>query len=348
MIKHENEILKNRIEKIESKLITNNVILHGIEDQAWELKDITHEKVLTAISTLANGKTTKDKLDIVHKIGFKAIRRIGDYNSCRPRAILVEFEKKASADFLLDNKKGLPKGVYADQDYTPEEENKRRKLRPILHKAKTLPDYKMKSKLEGSKLIIKGKSYTSKNLHLLPEPLTGYNVSSKEDDTHIGFFGELNPFSNFHEAPFTVDSITYHSNEQFIQYKKARFFTDDSCSRKILKESTPLECKQLLKEIINYDPQDWREHAGHICEPGITAKFHQNPVLMSLLSATGPKTIVECAYHRLWGCGIPLQDPSCFDEDKWSGDNLLGKILMRLRAENSTIIGHNEQVQMET
>ena len=178
--------------------------------------------------------------------------------------------------------------------------------------------------------------------------MTGYNVSSKEDDNHIGFFGELNPFSNFHEAPFTVDGITYHSSEQFIQYKKAKFFTDDSSSKKILKASTSLECKQLSKEIINYDPQDWREHAGHLCEPGIFAKFHQNPILMNLLCATGQKMIVECAYDRLWGCGIPLQDSTCFDEDKWSGDNLLGKILMRLWATNNTIIGDNSQMQMET
>ena len=160
-------------------------------------------------------------------------------------------------DFLLENKKGLPKGVYADQEYTPEIENECRKLWPILQKAKELPDYKMKSKLEGGNLIIKGKSYTSKNLHLLPEPLTGYNVSSKEGENHICFFGELNPFSNFHEASFTVDGITYHSSEQFIQYKKAKFFTDELCSQQILRANTLLECKQLSREISNFDPHDW-------------------------------------------------------------------------------------------
>ena len=277
MIKHENEILKTRIEKIESKLITNNVILHGIEDQAWKLKDII------VISTLANGKTTKDKLDIVQKIGFKDIRRIGDYNSRCPRAILVEFKKKASADFLLENKKGLPKGVYVDRKYMPEVENEHRKLHPILRKVKTLPDYNDEKQARRNKLIIKGKSYTSKNLHLLPEPLTGYNVSSKEDDNHIGFFGELNPFSNFHEAPFTVDCITYHSSEQFIQYKKAKFFTDDSSSKKILKASTSLECKQLSKEIVNYDPQHWREHAGHLCEPRYLRQVSPEPHLDELI-----------------------------------------------------------------
>ena len=84
LIKHENEILKTRIENIKSKLISSNVILHSIEDQAWELKDITRKKALSAISTLANGKTAKEKLDIVRRIGFKDIRRIGDYNSRHP------------------------------------------------------------------------------------------------------------------------------------------------------------------------------------------------------------------------------------------------------------------------
>ena len=66
----ENEQLKMKIDKIESKLIANNVVLHGIEDQAWELVDITREKALTAISCIANGKTPTEKLDIVRKIGI--------------------------------------------------------------------------------------------------------------------------------------------------------------------------------------------------------------------------------------------------------------------------------------
>ena len=44
LIRKENEDLKNRITAIESKLIENNIVLHGIEDQAWELTDVTREK----------------------------------------------------------------------------------------------------------------------------------------------------------------------------------------------------------------------------------------------------------------------------------------------------------------
>ena len=259
VVMRENQLLKSRLDKIENKLISSNVILHGIEDQAWELKEVTREKALNAVAHIANGKSASDRLDVVCKIGFHDIRCLGEYNLHRPRPIILEFEKLASAEFLLNNKKKLPKGIYADREYSEEVEKERRKLRPILCKAKQLPDYKAKSKLDGGALIIKGKSYTSKTLHLLLEPLTGYNVSSKISDTHIGFFGELNPFSNFHEVNFEILGMKFHSAEQFIQYQKAKLFMDTNSCNKIMQSKSALECKQLSKEIVNYDPNDWRE-----------------------------------------------------------------------------------------
>ena len=110
-----------------------------------------------------------------------------------------------------------------DQEYSDEVEWELRKLRPILRRAKQLPNFKMKSKMDGATLVIQGKKYTSKNLHLLPEPLTGYNVSKKESDTHIGFFGELNPLSNFQEAEFTVDRLPFTLQSSTSSTKKPSF-----------------------------------------------------------------------------------------------------------------------------
>ena len=100
--------LKQRIDRIENKLMCSNVILHGISDQQWELSAVTREKALSAISHIANGKTSKDKLDVVRKIGFRDIRRLGEYREHRNRPILLEFEKRVSAEFLLENRKQLP------------------------------------------------------------------------------------------------------------------------------------------------------------------------------------------------------------------------------------------------
>ena len=101
----ENLQLKNRLEKIENKLMDTNVILHGVEDQLWELSAVTHEKALNVISNIANGKTPKDKLDVVHKIGFKDIHRLGEYRLHKNQPIILEFERKAGAYFLLESKK---------------------------------------------------------------------------------------------------------------------------------------------------------------------------------------------------------------------------------------------------
>ena len=237
----ENSQLKHRIDMIENKLMSSNVILHGISDQQCEPSAITREKALSALSHVANGKTSKEKLDVVRKIGFRDIRRLGEYREHRNCPILLEFEKRVSAEFLLENRKQLPRGVFVDREYSEEVERERRLLRPILKKAKSLREYKMKSKLEGGKLIIQGKSYSSKTVHLLPEPLTGYNVTSKESDSHVGFFGELNPLSNFHPAPFTHEGITFHSSEQWIQYQKAKLFNDEHTAQKILESDTALK-----------------------------------------------------------------------------------------------------------
>ena len=243
----ENEVLKNRLDTIETRLQSSNVIIHGIEDQVWEINEVTREKVLLAISNTAPGNTPQEKLDAARMIGFRDIRRIGDYKTNRKCPILLEFEKQSSANHLLQHKKKLPRGIFADKEYSIDVERERRKLRPILRRAKQLMEYKTKSKMEGDRLIIKGKSYTSKNLHQLPQPLNGYNVSSKEGDNHIGFFGELNPLSNFHVAPFVLDGITFHSSEQFIQYQKAKLFEDDDTANKISTCKTPLECKEALQ-----------------------------------------------------------------------------------------------------
>ena len=91
-----------------------------------------------------------------------------------------------------------------------EDEKIHRKLRPILKKAHNHEDYKGKCKVEGTTLIIKGKKYGLQNLHELPEGLSTFDVSSKSSDEVIGFFGELNPFSNFHPSRFTHNGYTYH------------------------------------------------------------------------------------------------------------------------------------------
>ena len=141
---------------------------------------------------------------------------------------------KASAGFLYENKRKLPKGLYVNREYNVEVEKERRILKPILQKAKQLEDYRSKSKLEGNQMIIKGRSYTTQTLNQLPETLSSFAATSQSDNTSISFFGELNVFSNFHPASFSLHDINFHSSEQYIQYQKLKLFRDHKTSKKIL------------------------------------------------------------------------------------------------------------------
>ena len=225
-IEKENKLLKDRLSVIENHLLENNIILQGINEDSWELNSILREKTIHALSNTIDVKTRQQQIDTMRSMPIKKVQRLGNYNSKWGRPISVAFTYKEDADYVYDNKSNLKKGVYLDREYNEETENNRRILRPILKVARSKEEYKKKCKMEGDNLIIKGKTYTVENLSSLPEDINGYNATSKSDDTSLGFFGELNPMSNFHRCSFTVDNIKYHSAEQFIQNAKAVFFND--------------------------------------------------------------------------------------------------------------------------
>ena len=195
--------------------------------------------------------------------------------------------------------------------------------------------------MDGSTLVIQGKKYTRQNVHQLPEKISGFNCTSKSDAETICFFGELNPFSNFHLCSFEVAGIKYHSSEQFIQHMKARFFEDKKTAEAILHASTPRECKQLSKGIVKYKHDSWAKMAKELCKPGISAKFSQNPELARMFEVTGNKMLVEACYEKLWGTGIPLHHPDCLNREKWSNTGIMCEMLTEIGEELYGIKGDN-------
>ena len=340
----ENKHLKKRITNIENSLLDNNIILHGIHEDAWELDSNRMEKVINVISYTIDEETEEEQLEVARKIRIKSTKRMGMYSSKRSRPISITFERYCDAEYVLVNRRHLPRGIFADKEYNEETENNRRLLRPIYRAAKKSPSYAGKCRLDGDTLIIKGLSYTVDDLHRLPEDLNGFHVTSKTDEEKICFFGELNPLSNFHQCKFVVDGIQFHSAEQFIQYHKARFFKDIDISEQILHTASSLQCKQLSRQIGNYNQQKWISNARKICEPGIKAKFVQNATLNRLLHSTGSKTLAEASYDLVWGTGVPLHSDDCLKKEKWESIGILGEILMHIRETEYGIISNNDQL----
>ena len=105
--------------------------------------------------------------------------------------------------------------------------------------------------MEGEFLKIHGRRYGVNNIGNLPQDLSSYKCTIKEDPETIGFYGELNPMSNFYNCEFTFNNLKFHSSEQLIQFNKAKHFGDHVTMSQILYADTPLECKQLSRDIAN-------------------------------------------------------------------------------------------------
>ena len=220
--------------------------------------------------------------------------------------------------------------MFIDKQYNEDVENQRKLLRPILKLARGIEHYQGKCKLEDNYLVIHGKKNGSKDLHKLPNDLSGFHASSKLDEKNgiHAFFGELSPFSNFHPANFTVDGISYNCSEQYIQNQKALLFNDVDTSDRIMISATPLECKDLGKCVRGFKEEIWCDQAESLCYPGLLAKFQLNTYLREMLLSRGRSQIVEATYDMMWGTGVPLQSKDCLVRKHWKSTGLLGKLLM--------------------
>ena len=138
--------------------------------------------------------------------------------------------------------------------------------------------------------------------------------------------------SNWFLSEFTVCGITFSSMEQYMMYEKAILFKDQTTAEKILQTDDVAEIKVLGRTVQNFDEKVWVKEREGIVYRGVSEKFRQNPELAEKLEKTGEEIIAECAVKdRIWGIGLPMKDENRLSINKWRGQNLLGRILMRVR-----------------
>ena len=328
----ENESLKQKLTLMEDKMLEHNIVLIGIPEDKWEDQEPRKDKVCNELAHLMDGLTQEKKIKNANDLDIMYTEHLGRFNPQKGRPISVRFVHKHDVDMILANKKKLSKGVFVDQRYSDETKLEWWRLRPVLRAARRLEEYRGMCNMEGTVIVIKGKRYSWSNLHKLPQNLSTHSVSSRQSSTHYGFFGELNSLSNFHPAPFIYNGQTYTSSEQVIQATKATFCGDQETWNQIMESKSPLECKNLGKEITNCNNTNWNKAAKDLCYPGILVKFQQNPGLAAFLKNTGDKTIVECCYDKTWWNGIPLSNPLCTDPKTYKKQSILGELLEEVRA----------------
>lgn len=162
----------------------------------------------------------------------------------------------------------------------------------------------------------------------------------------IGFFRETEEYgflSNFYYSPFTVSymnedgvkSYEFKTAEHAVHFFKAMLFNDIETANKIMMTDYPKVAKSLGREVKNFNDFTWNNNKEVIYFDVIKAKFtdERNKDIKQKLIDTGDSILVECSpYDRIWGIGYNKESSEfiCKEFDKW-GQNLLGKILMRVR-----------------
>ena len=322
--------LENRLNQIEDQLLEKNIIFQGFPETEFEDSDDAKRKVIRAMSLTMPGADEEEKKANASKTSIECVERLGKYNPLRAHPVKVRFGNKTDVDHVLKQRKKLPKDVFVDKEYSKATEHERRLLRPIIKAARRLEKYKGLCRLDGPQLVIDGKYYNRDNLYTLPDDLDTTTLCSKTNEEVLAFFGELHPFSNFHQCSFSLEGNTFQSSEQYIQWKKACFFGDITAQERLLNSEDALECKNITRDIRDFNRANWNSSAKEQCSEGIKQKFLQNPHLMQLLTATGEKTIVESSYDDIWGTGLPLSDPDCLTKSKWKSIGILGRTLMNI------------------
>lgn len=130
-------------------------------------------------------------------------------------------------------------------------------------------------------------------------------------------YGEL---SNFAAFPIEVDGQVWPTSEHYFQAQK---FLDEAYQEKIRCEPSPMIAARLGRSRSVELRPDWESVKDEVMLVALRAKFTQHAALRELLLGTGAAELIEhTANDRYWA-----------DGGDGSGKNMLGKLLMQVRAE---------------
>jgi ribA/ribD-fused uncharacterized protein len=326
-LKSELSDMKARTIQLEAQSRRNNLLFYGLpekERELWEDCENAVKYVLHEVMGISDEAAIK--FERVHRVGPKIHRK--------DRAIIARFCFFKDRELAWSKRGKLKGSIYRiAEDYPQEILAERQQLYPILKAAKNCEGVKS-AVLKFNKLHIDGRVNTCKTLQTLPSRLNPANFATKHLDNAVLFCSKFSALSNFYsESPIRIKMRQYCSTEQYYQYTKAEFFSDDEIASKILSEPDPQKIHALGKRIKNCNEEVWLQRAPGVLYEANMAKFSQLDVAKEALLSTGRKTIAEATVDPTFGIGLRISDPAAKDPSKWTGKNLFGQILEKIRAE---------------
>lgn len=125
--------------------------------------------------------------------------------------------------------------------------------------------------------------------------------------------------SNEYKCPVRFEEYTFQSAASLFYAFKA---LKSKGSFAKFQRLAPLKAKSKAQQLIS---EDWEEHKEEYLETAVRAKFDSNPDLIKKLLKTGNLPLINNVTHLDEWIGVR----------KGKGENMLGKVLMKLREEYS-------------
>ena len=117
LLHRENATLKERISKIESNQVRNNIIISGIPEGKWETYDTTVSRIYDTIATAFSIGDIDQAMEEARQIEIVCCNRIGKYQMRKHRSISVTLRNYANKEKIMQHKKNLPTGIYINEEF---------------------------------------------------------------------------------------------------------------------------------------------------------------------------------------------------------------------------------------
>jgi hypothetical protein len=252
----------------------------------------------------------------------------------RPRTVYIRFNMAKNRNCVLRRRFTLRNSnIYVTEFFPWEIEDERRRLHVVLKKARSIPEYQNKIRLEGNKLILKGVPYGVGDMDKLPDNIHPRHICTQRKGNITFFFRCDSPLSNHHKCEIMHEQKLFNCSEQLYFYRKAEICKDTSAMAAIKAESNPKLQKQLGGAVPT--TEEWEGKKIEVMTQVARAKFTQNPALRDFLLETGSTVIAEDNIHDdYWGLGYSRHHPDNQKAAQSKGNNM-GKILSLIRSELS-------------
>jgi ribA/ribD-fused uncharacterized protein len=133
-------------------------------------------------------------------------------------------------------------------------------------------------------------------------------------------------FSNFSAHPIELNGKRWPTSEHYFQAQK---FAGTEHEEQVRLTKTPKQAAEMGRDRSRPLRSDWEQIKDDVMREVVRQKFLTHQDIQKVLLDTGEEELVEATtYDYYWGCGT-----------KKTGKNMLGKILMEIRAEIRALHG---------